>query len=80
MTRPVPARPGSARSSLTDTPISDPGVWVPAVTLTDRVVAALLGRPDGRFISRERALDPEHFEFRSGGSRPGPTPGRREDG
>ena len=35
--------------------------------LADRVVAAILGRPDGRFISRERALDPEHFEFRGEG-------------
>ena len=57
-----------------------PGVWEPAATLVDRVVAAILGRPDGRFISRERALDPEHFEFRGGGGRPrGRTP-RRDEG
>ena len=29
--------------------------------LADRVVASILGRPGGGFISRERALDPEHF-------------------
>ena len=60
-------------------PYLEAGVWEPAATLVDRVVAALLGRPDGRFISRERALDPEHFEFRGGGSRPGDKPPRRED-
>ena len=32
--------------------------------LTDRVVASTLGRPDGRFVTGERALDPDHFEFR----------------
>jgi hypothetical protein len=57
-----------------------PGVWQPASMLVDRVVAAILGRPDGRFISRERALDPEHFEFRGGGGRPGDRPPRVEDG
>lgn len=40
------------------------GCWEPAGVLTDRVVAHTLGRPDGRFITGERALDPEHFEFR----------------
>jgi hypothetical protein len=56
------------------------GVWEPAAVLADRVVASILGRPGGGFISRERALDPEHFEFR--GSRERPTrsrPNRRED-
>ena len=32
--------------------------------LAERVVAYTLGRPDGRFITAERALDPDHFEFR----------------
>jgi hypothetical protein len=40
------------------------GSWEPAAVLADRVVAHTLGRPDGRFITGERALDPEHFEFR----------------
>ena len=40
------------------------GVWEPAAVLADRVVANILGRPNVRFISKERALDPEHFEFR----------------
>jgi hypothetical protein len=56
------------------------GLWEPASLLADRVVAAILGRPDGRFISRERALDPEHFEFRGAGSKPPKTSLRREDG
>jgi hypothetical protein len=54
-------------------------VWEPAAVLADRVVAAILGRPDGRFISRERALDPEHFEFRGGDPGPPATAVRRED-
>jgi len=61
-------------------PYLTPGVWQPAAVLSDQVIAAILGRPDGRFISRERALDPEHFEFRGAGSRPPRTTLRREDG
>jgi hypothetical protein len=61
-------------------PYLTPGAWVPAAVLADQVIAAVLGRPDGRFISRERALDPEHFEFRGTGSRPPNTALRREDG
>jgi hypothetical protein len=60
-------------------PYLTPGVWEPAAVLADRVVAAILGRPDGRFISRERALDPDHFEFRGEGPRPPATAVRRED-
>jgi hypothetical protein len=60
-------------------PYLTPGIWEPAAVLADRVVAAVLGRPDGRFISRERALDPEHFEFRGRGSSPPHASVRRED-
>jgi hypothetical protein len=42
-------------------------------------VASILGRPEGRFISQERALDPEHFEFRGGASRWPAGQRRRED-
>lgn len=60
-------------------PYLTPGVWEPAAVLADRVIAGILGRPDGRFITGERALDPEHFEFR--GSRPRPQGrSRREEG
>jgi hypothetical protein len=55
--------------------------WEPAAVLADRVVAYTLGRPDGRFITAERALDPDHFEFRGWDATPragGAT--RREDG
>ena len=45
-------------------PYLHPGQWEPAAVLADRVVSHTLGRPDGRFITGERALDPEHFEFR----------------
>ena len=61
-------------------PYLTPGVWLPAAVLADQVIAAILGRPEGRFMSRERALDPEHFEFRGAGSRPPRTFLRREDG
>lgn len=57
-----------------------PGVWECAAVLADQVVANILCRPEGRFISRERALDPEHFEFRGSESRPrGGKPLRRDD-
>jgi hypothetical protein len=45
-------------------PYLTPGRWESAEVLSDRVIASILGRPDGRFISREHALDPQHFEFR----------------
>jgi hypothetical protein len=61
-------------------PYLTPGVWLSASNLSDQVIAAVLGRPEGRFISRERALDPEHFEFRGSGRRPPNTSVRREDG
>lgn len=61
-------------------PFLTAGVWQCATILADQVVASLLGRPDGRFISRERALDPEHFEFRGSETREATTPPtRRED-
>jgi hypothetical protein len=60
-------------------PYLTPGIWESAAVLSDRVVANILGRPDGKFISRERALDPQHFEFRGSEARPPAGPGRRED-
>jgi hypothetical protein len=63
----------------TQYPYLTPGVWESAAVLADRVVASILGGPEGRFISRERALDPEHFEFRGREARPPARPRRRED-
>jgi hypothetical protein len=60
-------------------PYLGPGIWESAAVLSERVVANILGRPDGRFISRERALDPNHFEFRGSEVRPLHGPSRRED-
>lgn len=60
-------------------PYLTPGVWELAAVLSDRVVAHILGRPDGRFISRERALDPQHFEFRGSEVRPATSPPRRRE-
>jgi hypothetical protein len=89
---PVPPRESSRRSHeapswearlrpefATRYPYLTPGVWEPAAVLADRVVASLLGRPDCRFVSRERVLDPEHFEFRGSDPRPGASSRRRED-
>ena len=45
-------------------PYLSPDRWEPAAVMADRVVAHTLGRPNGRFITGERALDPTHFEFR----------------
>ena len=60
-------------------PYLTPGVWEAAAVLADRVVASILGRPDGRFISRERALDAEHFDFRGSDPLPPAAARRRED-
>ena len=51
-------------------PYLTPGVWEPAAVLADRVVANVLGQPNARFITKERALDPAHFEFRGSQQRP----------
>ena len=62
-------------------PFLMPGEWDSAAVLADRVVANILGRPEGKFISGERALDPEHFEFRGSEARQVPgSADRREDG
>lgn len=60
-------------------PYLTPGQWESAAVLTDRIVANIPGRPGGRFITGERALDPVHFEFRGGDQRPVPPSRRRED-
>ena len=57
-------------------PYLTPGQWEPAAVLSDRILAHVLGRTGGRFITSDRALDPAHFEFRGGHSRP-PHPVRR---
>jgi hypothetical protein len=76
-----PGRQARLRSEFASLyPYLTAGVWEPAAVLTDRVVAHVLGRPDGRFITGERALDPHHFEFRGGGEQErGESPARRED-
>lgn len=40
------------------------GKWQAAAVLADVVVAHTLTRPNGPFITGERALNPAHFEFR----------------
>jgi hypothetical protein len=52
-------------------PYLAPGVWECAAVMADRVAAHILGQRSGGWFKRGyRALDPEHFEFRSGEPRP----------
>jgi hypothetical protein len=60
-------------------PYLEAGKWESAAVLADRVVAHTLGRPDASFVAGERALDPEHFEFRGKQSRPRFLRNRRDD-
>ena len=61
-------------------PYLQAGEWESAAVLADRVVAGILGRPDGKFITGERALQAEHFEFRGSDERQAPDLVlRRED-
>ena len=61
-------------------PYIDVGKWQPAAVLSDVVVAHTLIRPDGPFITGERALNPVHFEFRGWDANWRMTPAtRRED-
>ena len=55
------------------------GEWESAAVLADRTIAGILGRPDGRFITGERALDPDHFEFRGSDGRQAPDLTLRRD-
>jgi hypothetical protein len=52
-------------------PYLTPGVWESAAVLADRVMAHHLRRPSARFVSKARALDPAHFEFRRSEQRVG---------
>ena len=45
----------------------EPGRWEGARILSDKVLACRLLQPSGGFVLNERALHPEHFEFRYGG-------------
>ena len=74
------AREARLRSEFADLyPYLKPNVWESAAVLADRVVAHLLGRPDGHFITGDRALDPVHFEFRGTQPRPKFLRSRRDD-
>jgi hypothetical protein len=52
------------REFATQYPYLEVERWESAAVLAARVVAHTLGRPDARFITGERALDPAHFDFR----------------
>jgi hypothetical protein len=60
-------------------PFLQAGEWESAAVLTDRIVTGTLGRPDGLFITGERALDPDHFEFRGSDERQAPRLELRRD-
>ena len=64
-------------------PCLEAGRWDSAAMMADRVVAWLLRQPHGGYISPDRVLRPEHFEFRGTSPRPPSRPegkSRREDG
>jgi hypothetical protein len=44
----------------------EPDRWEGARVLSDKVLACRLLQPSGGFVLNERALHPEHFEFRGG--------------
>ena len=48
-----------------------PDRWEGARILSDKVLACRLLQPSGGFVLNERALHPEHFEFRGGTQRNG---------
>jgi hypothetical protein len=51
-----------------------PEVWVQAATMTDIVWARRLQRLEAHTGLPGRVLDPEHFEFRYGGTVPAESP------
>jgi hypothetical protein len=55
-------------------PSLEAGRWDSAAMMADRVVAWLLRQPHGGYISPDRVLRPEHFEFRGSSPRPGSRP------
>ena len=52
-------------------PPLETGRWESAALMADRVVAWLLRQPDRGYVSPERVLRSEHFEFRGGAAKPG---------
>ena len=65
------ARPREARlraASAHVFPGITPEVWVQAATMADIVWARRLQRGEGYTGLQDRALNPEHFEFRHGGA------------
>ena len=57
----------------------DPGVWLSAATVADRLTARLLREGKANLALVPRTLDPQHFEFRGGEGSVGgkSSPGRR---
>lgn len=51
-------------------PPLEAGRWDSAGMMADRMVAWLLRQPNLGYIAPERALRPEHFDFRRGGEQP----------
>jgi hypothetical protein len=52
-------------------PPLEAGRWESAAMMADRLVAWLLRQPDKGYVSPERVLRAEHFDFRGGGDKPG---------
>jgi hypothetical protein len=55
-------------------PPLEAGKWELAGVLADKVSAWLLRQAQGSFISSDRVLRPEHFEFRGTSPRPASPP------
>lgn len=64
-------------------PPLEAGKWGPAGVMADRMVAWLLRQPNrSGYVSPQRVLRPEHFDFRGGQPESAPAgrpPSRRED-
>lgn len=50
------------------------GIWDSAGAMADRMTSWLLRQSHGGYVSPDRVLRPEHFEFRGRSPRPGSGP------
>jgi hypothetical protein len=50
------------------------GIWESASDMADRMTSWLLRQAHGGYVSPDRILRPEHFEFRGTSPRPGSAP------
>jgi hypothetical protein len=71
----LPAREARLRPEFAHLyPAITAGQWESAAILSDRLVSLLLRNPLSRFITTDRILPPEHFDFRGDAPRPHSLP------